>query len=234
MEGARKAAIGYFEDDMFELNIDNNLFQGPILVTEDDTAFTFQWQLKILPKETSTIEISVPKNRTEIKGLHIGGTRNDIGYLGGTRKLPLSQAMLSTLFDTAPTLKDSSERARRLRMIPLDDTQLGDVANFLSIKMGLMQFSQCFNGRYPDSLKEIREYARGTYFMDALDSLCSHDRYGHEYNYINMITFVLIATPGKDGILNFNNTIIDSIYHDQMEHIYILGDDIIVKFAPRP
>jgi len=88
-EQARKAAIRYFEDDMFELDIDHKLFQGPVLILENDAVYRFQWQSKVPKLGAAMIEISVPKDHGEIKGMYIGGSREEIGYLRGTRKLPL-------------------------------------------------------------------------------------------------------------------------------------------------
>jgi len=117
-------------------------------------------------------------------------------------------------------------------MVALDTMQMEDIANFVIIGHELMNYSYCFAGHNPDSLEQIKNFARAGCAVDSLDSIYTLDRYSRKYYYENLIEFVLLGTKGIDDKWAFSDAVMDSVYNDHLEHIYVCGEDIIVKLNP--
>jgi hypothetical protein len=231
---ARKEATRKLERILSLDFIDIRLLNGPTLIKENPENFIFQWSLKVLRSGATIFEVAVPKDPRGKTGLMIKGERRSYSYLVGTLDFPINEAVLYNLFSLPPDPHDKiSDRAKRLRMIPLDIDQLEDVANFVQIKNDLGEYYFCFNHIYPDSLEELNLIIpKGDCGVFKLDSLYIHDRFGAKYNYDNLGNFVILGSMGEKGKWDFDKAIIDSIYNDQKEHIFINGDEIIVKFKP--
>jgi hypothetical protein len=234
LEDAKAQAKYDFCNMMFEDRVDTKYFDGPIFVKEDDKFFVFRWVSNIPGARPSIEEGYVPKdqkNKTGFRTIDNGA----IG-LGGTLDYPLTEAALYSLFGLA--LNDSPE-VLRLRKIRLTLDQLVDVRNFTAIGSDLSQYAFCFNCAYPDSLswfknaKEIRRInTENNCSINELGSLDTYDRYGHEYYYRNFINFIVLGTPGANRKWDFTPAVLDSIYNDQLEHIFLNNDDILVKLTP--
>ena len=232
---ARRAAIWKFNEAIFESRIGEGLFQGPMLIEVNDKEFIFRWYSTVPQWGATIYGATVPKDRNEkITFLHGLGQRKRATYLCGTDKLPVNESALKNLFGLPPNPDYGDIGIRRLQLIPLDANQLNDVANFVEIKKGLRQYRFEHAASYPDSLSEIIFVPRlDVVDHSPLDSFYFADRYGHEYFYVNLIDFVVVGTPGENRKWDIDSAKMDSIYSDDMEHIYTTWDDIIVKFRPR-
>lgn len=219
LESAREKAINEFENHMFGLGINLELFSGPRLVSENENAYVFHW-VSIVPRKGDTIvEILVRKSGSAVKGVRTKGVRNSNYFLIGTKYFPFNEAMLTMLFDLPPTPKVNDDETKRLRNVALNPRQLVDVANFVEIKRRLMNYHYDSKGNYPDDLNKLN-----------LDSVYVYDQYGKEYIYMTFGKFVVLGSQGKNGKWDFENSAIDSVFSDQMKK-YIMknDDDILVK-----
>jgi hypothetical protein len=234
LESAQRAAFSELRAIMFEGRVDIKLFQGPNLVIEDSGKYVFHWVSTVPGLEATICEVSVPKDPKGEPGIRIKGKRDRFGYLSGTLDFPLNESALYSLFRLPPDPKDTtSDRARRLRMVPLDEGQLKDVANFVSITSELHGYASCFDRRYPASLEELNNVtAKFPCGLDRLDSMYIHDRYGRKYYYENFIEFLVLGTPGENGKWDFNRAVLDSLYNDEREYILTNDDDLLVKIKP--
>lgn len=233
-ERARRAAVAYFEDAIvYEEHIDENLFRGPDFDREDEEFFYFHWMCLFPRPGESIIEVIVPRNPKRPCGYRSLGPRG-WGYLRYTRELPINEAVLRKLFYLPLNSRETSTEDKTLRNVLLDTNQIMDMANFLAIRGRLAEYSICFNGRYPDSLSQLKDYSRGNCMVHEPDSVYMHDRYGRKYIYENLINYVVLGSQGANGQWDFELAVVDSIYNDNRKHINVNGDDIIVKFKPRP
>ena len=231
-----KDAIGQAKYDfyiiMFEDGIDTKYYDGPFFVEEDSSYFTFKWNSNIPGERPDIIEGYVPKNPKHITSIRTI-QRGAIG-LSGTLDYPLNEAALQCLFELP--LNNDIETLR-LRKIPLTLRQLEDVTNITCIGNDIRQYEYCFKCAYPDSLSWLINIRESKYRNDCsvveLDSTITHDRYGREYYYENYINFIVLGTAGANHIWDFTPTLMDSIYNDNLEHIYVNNDDIIVKLKPQ-
>lgn len=220
-----------FYDMMFEDRVDTKYYDGPIFVEERDSGYVFRWVSNIPGARLSIWEGYVsrdPKHYTDFMNIQRGAIS-----LSGTLDYPVGEAALVDLFrlpynDNAETL--------RLRKVPLTLGQLEDVDKFAIIAGNISGFAYCYNCAYPDSLSWFKNVKERNYkimcVINELDSVFTHDRYGHEYYYENFINYVVLGTPGANRMWDFEPAVLDSIYNDKLEHIYANGDDIIVKLIP--
>jgi hypothetical protein len=230
---AQKVATNYFESIMFEDDINDTLFVGPILIDSSKNDFVFQWLSKVPKPGATIIEMPIPKDPNREHGYRTKGERNNYAYLQGTRDFPFNEAMIIALFGL-PTSEDTRQQTRHLRAAPLNSARLEDLASFVVIKMNLREYASCITCRYPDSLADFNTFKNtGNCNVKSLDSLIIHDRYGKQYFYLNLINFVVLGSPGANDRWDFDKAIMDSIFNDQEEHINTTDDDIIVKIKPR-
>lgn len=231
LKEAQEQAISNFKDIMFELDIDVKYFDGPTFIAQDEQDYTFVWISTISEIRSTIIEVFVSKNQPGVGYRTIGRSKS---YLCGTCEFPLNEAALCNLFRlrSNPKIK-ASDKARQLRIVPFAPRQLEDIANFIEIRHDIEQYMWCFNLRYPDSLSYLHNIDGSSCAVEDLDSIYTHDRYGHQYYYENFINFVVLGTPGADRKWDFAPAVIDSIYNDSLEHIYVKNDDIIVKLIPK-
>jgi hypothetical protein len=226
---ARKEAISTFKTIMRQNRINDSLYEGPNFILKDNDKYVFQW-ICLVPRSNQSIkEISVPLDPGQETTVSTLGSRKRTGFLCGTLDFPLSEAALISLFEIP--YRDYSWRARNLRMTQLDSAQLTDIANFVEIKYALKEYFNCF-GRYPVDLEQLQRFEAGYSYIQGLDSLYIHDRYGHKYGYENIGMYVILGTDGSDSKWNFNQAIIDTVFRDTNDHIYLSDDDIILTFRP--
>jgi hypothetical protein len=230
---AQKEATKYFKSIMFDDDINDTLFTGPILIDSLKNDFVFQWYSKVPRPGATIIEVLIPKDPDREHGYRTKGERSNYAYLRNTRDFPFNEAMLITLLGL-PTSDDTRQKTKHFRSVPLTRAQLEDVASFVVIKMNLLEYASCITCRYPDSLADFNTFKNtGNCNVKALDSLITHDRYGKQYYYLNLINFVVLGSPGANDRWDFDKAIMDSIFNDQEEHINTTDDDIIVKIKPR-
>lgn len=230
LDEATKAAIYDFHDYLFEETTSEDLFEGPELVGEDSSIFVFRWVCKVPLNAPILIEEYTPKDHRRTSGYKEIGPRKRCAFLGSTRYFSLNEAALCNLFDTAPDPDDKSARSLRLRRRSLDSCQIEDIANLVEIKSQLNTYEYYFPNHFPESLDSLLKVKDcGNMYLPKLDSIYIHDRYGNEYYYENMITFLLLGTPGKNRIWDFNQAILDTIKNEADDFIFINKDDILVK-----
>jgi hypothetical protein len=227
LETAGNLAFSYFLNyAMFDNRISEKLFTGPYLIEENEKEYVFQWVCKVPKPGDTFIDISVPKKSEEIKGYHIGGRKDDISFLRNTCDFPLNEAMLTNLFSLSIDPDNKSELTKRLRMVPLTNGQMEEVASFITLGWRLSQYAYMRHCHYPDSLAELLKddlNFNKQYFID---------RFGRPYFYSNLLGFIILGTAGENGKWDFDKAVLDSFYYDQMEQIHTTDDDIIVKFKP--
>lgn len=232
LKAARTRADYDFYQVMFEDRVDTKYYDGPLFFAEKDSGFVFRWVSNIPGVTPAILEGYVPKDpkdNTGFKTIQSGA----IG-LGGTLDYPLSEAALCGLFRLP---LNNSPEVLRLRKVPLTLAQLEDVTRMTNIRADISDYAYCFNCAYPDSLSWLKNIKQSRYrdycTVKQLDSVYTHDRYGYEYCYQNYIIFVLLGTPGANRKWDFDQAVMDSIYHDNKEHIYVNNDDIIAKVVPK-
>jgi hypothetical protein len=234
-ESAQRVATERLRNDFLEGDISEDLFQGPILLRSDEKDYVFQWASTVPEPGATIIEISVSKSRLGTVGLFIKGKRSDPMYLGSSRRMPFNMSVLSMLFDLPCTPDDKSIFVKPLREIPLTPNQLSDVASFVHIKRDLMEYNPCYKKGYPDSLEEFNHISNpDSCAMFPLDSMFTHDHWGHKYFYNNLGNMVILGTPGKNEKWDFNKAAMDSLYNYPWQQIYTTDDDIVVRFWPAP
>ncbi len=221
IDTARKKAIKEVEYFMQEYDIDINLFQGPTLAQEIDDDFVFQWKSALPITGTSIVEISVPKERWGRIGFDIKGERENFGYLGGTTKFPLKEALLRYLFELPISPDILDERVKWIKKVALPDQHLENIVNFDEIKFHLLNYYFNNNSAYPDSITELK-----------LDDLFTHDKFGKVYYYNNLGSYVLLGTQGSNDKWNFDKATLDSLINSHKEFILTDDEDILVKFKP--
>lgn len=231
MESARKAAVKLLRDIFYDQGIDINLFKGPIFEGETEKGYMFRWYSTVPRPGATVLEINVPRDPNTFFGMGLAGPRPSIRYLVHSSQLPISQAVLRSVFHLPPPF-NLNERIKRLSLVPLDTAHLEDIANFVEISWELSDYARCFGRHLPTNLEEIKNVAGSQCNVDKIDSLYMHDRYGREYIYENLIDFAMLGSPGQNLIWDFDKAVLESVYYDQLEHIYVSGDDILVKFKP--
>ncbi|MEE9553860.1 MAG: hypothetical protein V3W18_06135 [candidate division Zixibacteria bacterium] len=235
-ENAEKSAyrkLKYYLQDICEIDVE--LFDGPELLRENEDDYVFIFHSMYPEYGVMNFEVSVPKDKH--KNIDISapsGERKRFNFLCETTRLPVKKAALSYLFNLPISQDTTNPRIKRLQTVELDKGQFNDIVNFVEIKRELFTFAACHGSRNPDNLQELQSdaFSKSTCRIRELDSLYIHDRYGQKYYYQNLINFVLLGSPGQNLKWDFNAFELDSLYNDDLEHILVDGDDIMVKLKP--
>jgi hypothetical protein len=208
-------------DILFELRIERNLFNDPILIEEGENYSIYQSVSKVPNIGDAVLEYSIGKSTSPFQNFTIKGKRKSLLCYRNTLDYPFKEAMLVHLFSLSASPRRLSENDRHFIQTPLSITQMETIADILEIKYALMEYYFVNSNRYPDNLNELN-----------LDRMYITDEFGDLYIYDKLDEFVLLGTWTDNNELDYDENTLSEFYWRNERGIITFKNDILVKFKP--